>query len=82
MVLASSSGALNVVVKPGSTLSLYDAVSWRAELELSSSGAQRRQDLITVGIRGGHRSLCCQCSFCVPCDASSGWHSCETWDPI
>lgn len=26
MVLASSSGALNVVVKPGSTLSLYDAV--------------------------------------------------------
>ena len=55
MVLASSSGALNEVVRPGSTLSLSDA-QLESRIRTLFFGAQRGRDLITAGVRGGRRS--------------------------
>lgn len=57
MVLALPRVALRMVETPVNGFLLDYAVSWQAELELSSSGAQRRRDLVAEGVRKGQGLL-------------------------
>ena len=81
MVLASSSGALNEVVRPGSTLSLSDA-QLESRVRTVFFRSPEGTGLNHCRCQGRAQVLCGQCCSWVPCGASSGWHGSGKGDPV